>query len=160
MDKCYTPFTNFKFAKKNLVSLMQTPCTLRVRLATALITYLPATSIIPVRCKYTGTNTSDTSPLTATGGLVCQLSGLNYIGHQYEREVLEESYHARYKAHRGATLPPASVIPAPSVVEVRWEAHCGNEYTLQVIWFLPKSKTNAALSSSAYTYTLRCHSLD
>jgi hypothetical protein len=34
-------------------------------------------------------NTSDTSPLTASGGLVCQLSGIDYLRHEYENEVLE-----------------------------------------------------------------------
>jgi hypothetical protein len=105
-------------------------------------------------------NISDTSPLKATGELVCQLSGIDYLRHDYEREVMEESYNAQYKAYRGGVLPPASGIPAPRVVEVRWEARCGDEYTLQVIWFLSKSKAVADLFKSYYVYTLRCHSLD
>ena len=105
-------------------------------------------------------NTSDTSPLTATGGLVCQLGSLKYLGHQYEKQVLEESYRAQYKAYRGGTLPPASAIPAPSAVEVRWEAQCGDEYTLRVIWFLPNKKSDASFVKSSYVYTLRCHALD
>lgn len=105
-------------------------------------------------------NIADTSPLKATDGLVCQVGGLNYLQQQYEDEVLLEEYRARYKAYRGGSLPPASAIPDPSVVQLSWEAHCGDEYTLRVIWFLPTPKADAGLLKSYYVYTLRCHSLN
>jgi hypothetical protein len=105
-------------------------------------------------------NTSDTSPLKATGGLVCQVSGIDYQRHGYEDKTLSEEYHARYKAYRGGILPPVSAIPDPGVVQVSWEAHCGDEYTLRVVWFLPTPKAENGLFRSSYVYTLRCHSLD
>jgi hypothetical protein len=105
-------------------------------------------------------NTSDTSPFNATGGLVCQVGSLNYLHHQYEDGVLSEEYRARYKAYRGGTLPPASAITDSGVVQVSFEARCGDEYTLRVVWFLPTPKADNELFRSSYVYTLRCHALD
>jgi len=105
-------------------------------------------------------NTSDTSPLTATSGVVCRIGGLKYLEHGYEDEVFTEKYRAQYKAYRGGSLPPASAVPDPSSVQVSFEGHCGDEYILRVVWFLPNPKANTGIAKSFYQYTLRCHSLN
>lgn len=110
--------------------------------------------------RYGPFDTPYTSIYEPGGGVVCQVSGLKYSQHQYEDEVLRETYSGRYKVYQGGTVPPAHKVPDLSTVQVAWEAHKGDEYVLRVVWFLPKLKSDVGFFRSYYVYTLRCHALN
>jgi hypothetical protein len=95
-----------------------------------------------------------------TGALVCQFTGLKYLNHSYEANMLIESYRGVHQAYLGGAVPPLRGLPNPSSVEVSWSVDSDGSRTMQVYWYYGPKKKAILFDQSYFVYTLDCKQLD
>ena len=106
-------------------------------------------------------NTYSGTSEPSVANVICHITNLKYLRHEYETGTLTEEYLGFYKTITVDELPLLPGLPNPGVVDVDWEVKSDGTAMLHLHWYFgPKAKTGGFLGQSYLEYTLYCEPIN